>query len=93
MAIEKDLLDQLLAGRDPKDVFVKTWFSDFQIEIALAGLASKIVVAAIATAIRPQTSDHFIVYPATGALEIASAYRHEAAEALQRVVRSMKPSF
>jgi hypothetical protein len=64
-----------------------------QFEIALAGLASKIVEAAIATAGRPQTSGHFIVYPATGALEIASPYRHEAAEALQRVVRSMKPSF
>jgi hypothetical protein len=53
-----------------------------QIEIAFAGLASKIVVTAIATTGRPQTCDHFIVYPATGALEIASAYRHEATEAL-----------
>ena len=25
MAIEKELLDQLLAGRDPKDVFNKEW--------------------------------------------------------------------
>ena len=28
MAIEKDLLDQLLAGRDPKDVFNKDWLVD-----------------------------------------------------------------
>ena len=27
MAIEKDLLDQLLAGRDPKDVFNKDGWS------------------------------------------------------------------
>jgi hypothetical protein len=72
---------------------LKAQTSNLQIEIALAGLASKIVVAAIATAGRPQTGDHFIVYPATGALEIASPYRHEAAEAFQCVVRSMKPSF
>ena len=28
MAIEKDLLDQLLAGRDPKDVFNKDGLVD-----------------------------------------------------------------
>ena len=28
MAIEKDLLDQLLAGRDPKDVFDKDGLVD-----------------------------------------------------------------
>jgi putative transposase len=28
MAIEKDLLDQLLAGRDPKDVFTKDGLVD-----------------------------------------------------------------
>jgi hypothetical protein len=72
---------------------LKAWSSNLQTEIAPAGLASKIVVVAIATTGRPQTSDHFIVYPATGALEIASAHRHEAAEALQRVVCSMKASF
>jgi hypothetical protein len=65
--------------------------SNLQIEIAFAGLASKSVVAVIAT--WPQTSDDFVVYPATAALKIASPYRHEAAEALQRVVRGMKPSF
>jgi hypothetical protein len=27
MAIEKEVLDQLLAGRDPKDVFAKTAWS------------------------------------------------------------------
>jgi hypothetical protein len=64
-----------------------------QIEIALTGLALKIVVAAIAPTGRPQIGDHFIVYPATGALEIASPYRHEAAETFQRVVRNMKASF
>ena len=53
----------------------------------------KSVVATIAAAGRPQTCNHFIVYPATGALEIASAYRHEATEALQRVVRNMQASF
>jgi hypothetical protein len=40
-----------------------------------------------------RTGDPFIVYPAMRALEITSPYRHEAAEALQRVVRNMKPSF
>lgn len=40
-----------------------------------------------------KSSDHFIGYPATGTLEIVSTDRHEAAKALQRVVRSMKPSF
>jgi hypothetical protein len=72
---------------------VTTWSSNLQFEIALAGLTSKIVVAGIATAGRPKTGDHFVVYPATGALQITSAYRHETAEAPQRVVRSMKPSF
>jgi hypothetical protein len=67
--------------------------SNLQIEIALTRLALKIVVAAIAPTGRPQTSDHFVVYPATGALEIASPYRDEAAETRQRVVRSMKASF
>jgi hypothetical protein len=60
-----------------------------QIEIALAGFASKILVAAGAAAGRLQTSDPFIVYPAPGALEIGSAYGCEAAEALQRVVGSI----
>jgi hypothetical protein len=64
-----------------------------QIETALAGLASKLIVAAIAAVGEPQTSDHFIVYPATGALEIASPYRHEGTKALESVIRSMKPSF
>ena len=62
--------------------FVKMRSSNLQIEIALAGLASKAVVGGSATAGRPQTCDHFIVYPATWTLEIASAYRHEVAEAL-----------
>jgi len=56
--------------------------SNLQIEIALAGLASKVVLGAIATAGWPQISDHFIGYPATGTLEIVSTDRHEAAEAL-----------
>jgi hypothetical protein len=43
-----------------------------QIEIAFAGLASKSVVAVIATVGWPQTGDDFVVYPATGALKIAS---------------------
>jgi hypothetical protein len=60
-----------------------------QIEIALAGLASKVVLGAIAIAGWPQISDHFIGYPATGTLEIVSTDRHEAAKALQRVVRNM----
>jgi hypothetical protein len=72
---------------------VKPWSSNLQIEIALTDLASKIFVAAIAIVGWPQTSDYFIVYPATGALKVASPYRHEAAEAPERVVRSMKPSF
>jgi hypothetical protein len=84
---------QLSLSQAERVSLVKTWSSNLQNEIALAGLASKIVVSARATAGRPQTCDHFIVYPATGALEIASAYRHEAAEALQRVVRSMEASF
>ena len=67
--------------------------SNLQIEIALAGLASKVVLGAIATAGWPQISDHFIGYPATGTLEIVSTDRHETAKALQRVVRNMKPSF
>lgn len=69
------------------------WSSNLQIETALAGLASKLIVAAIAATGDLQTSDHFIVYPATGALEIASPYRHEAAKPLESVIRSMKPSF
>src|ERR1700685_1591424 len=32
MAIEKDLLDQLLAGRDPKDVLNKDWLIDEHLE-------------------------------------------------------------
>jgi hypothetical protein len=28
MAIEKELLDQLLAGRDPNEVFAKYWLSE-----------------------------------------------------------------
>jgi hypothetical protein len=67
--------------------------SNLQIEIALAGLASKVVLGVIATAGWPQISDHFIGYPATGTLEIVSTDRHETAKALQRVVRNMKPSF
>jgi hypothetical protein len=69
------------------------WSSNLQIEIALTGLASKIFVAAIAIVGWPQTSDRSTDYPATGALQIASPYRDEAAEALQRVIRGMKPSF
>ena len=71
----------------------RTWSSNLQIEIALAGLASKVVLGVIATAGWPQISDHFIGYPATGTLEIVSTDRHETAKALQRVVRNMKPSF
>src|SRR5258708_7453906 len=67
--------------------------SNLQIEIALTGLASKIFAVAIATAGWPQTGDYLIIYPATGALKIASPYRHETAEAPQRLVRNMKPSF
>ena len=36
MAIEKDLLDQLLAGRDPKDVFNKDGLVD-ELKKALSG--------------------------------------------------------
>jgi hypothetical protein len=68
-------------------------FLNLQIEIAFAGLAAKIVVTARTIAGRPQSCNHFIVYPATGALEIASAYRHEAAEALQCMICSPKASF
>jgi hypothetical protein len=50
-------------------------------------------VAAIAIVGWPQTSDRSTDYPATGTLQIASPYRDEAAEALQRVIRGMKPSF
>jgi hypothetical protein len=62
-----------------------------QIEIAFAGLASKFVAAAARCG--SQTSGYFIVYPATGALEITSSYWHEAAKTLQRVVRNMKSAF
>jgi hypothetical protein len=61
--------------------------------MAFAGLAAKIVVTARTTAGRPQSCDHFIVYPATRALEIASAYRHEAAQALQRMICCLEASF
>jgi hypothetical protein len=64
-----------------------------QIEVAFAGLAAKIFVSARTAAGGPQSGDDFIVYPATGALEIASAYRHEAAEAFQRMVCSLEESF
>jgi hypothetical protein len=64
-----------------------------QIEVAFTGIAAKIFVSARTVAGRPQSGDHFIVYPATGALEIASAYRYEAAEALQRMVCSLEESF
>jgi hypothetical protein len=53
----------------------------------------KIFADAIATVGWPQTGDYFIVYPATGALKLVSPYRHEAAEAPERVIRSMEPSF
>jgi hypothetical protein len=52
-----------------------------------------VVVVAVATTGGPQTCDHFSVYPATRALEITSAYRHEAGKALQRVLRSVKTGF
>jgi hypothetical protein len=84
---------QLSLSQSERCPFVKTWSLNLQIEIALAGLAAKIVVSARTTAGRPQTCDHFILYPATGALEIASAYRHEAAQALQCMVCSIKASF
>lgn len=66
---------------------------NLQIEIALTALASKIFAAAVPIVGWPQASDHFIDYPATRTLEIASPYRHEAAEALQGAIRGMKPSF
>jgi hypothetical protein len=47
------------------------WSSNLQIETALAGLASKLIVAASAAVGEAQTSDHSIDYPATGALPIA----------------------
>src|SRR5262245_26658029 len=65
------------------DVHVKSWLLNLQIEIAFAGLAAKIVVSARTITGGPESGNDFIVYPATGALEIASAHRHEAAEALQ----------
>jgi hypothetical protein len=40
MAIEKDLLDQLLAGRDPKDVFNRDGLVD-ELKKALSGADSK----------------------------------------------------
>jgi hypothetical protein len=58
--------------------------SNSQIEIAFAGLASKLVLGAIATAGWLQLSDHFIDDPATRTLEIVSTDRHVAAKALQR---------
>jgi hypothetical protein len=64
-----------------------------QIELAFARLAAKIVVTARTTDAGPQSCDHFIVYPATWALEIASAYRDEAAKALQCMICSVKASF
>jgi hypothetical protein len=69
------------------------WSSNLQIETALAGLASKLIVAAIVAVSEPQIGNHFIVYPATGALEITSPYRHEGTKALESVIRNMKPSF
>jgi hypothetical protein len=69
---------------------VQTWSSNLQSEIAFANLASKL---AAATVCGSQTRRYFIVYPATGALEITSSYRHEAAETFQRVVRNTQSSF
>jgi hypothetical protein len=43
-----------------------------QIEIAFAGLAPELAGATVATVGLPQSSDYFMVYPATGALEITS---------------------
>ena len=65
---------------------------NLQIENAFAGLAPELAVVTIAVG-QLQTSDHFTGYPATRALEITSPHRHEAAEALQRVVCNMKPRF
>ena len=72
---------------------MKTQSLNLQIEIALAGLASKVVVGGSATDGGPQASDHFVVYPAARALQITSAHGHEAAKALQRVICNMKASF
>jgi hypothetical protein len=55
-----------------------------QIEIALAGLALKLIVVTRATIGWPQSSDHFVVYPAARTLEIISAHGHEATKALQQ---------
>jgi hypothetical protein len=85
--------DDAIACFSLRASLAKPWCSSLQIEVGLAGLASKIVVGGSASAGRPQAGDHFIVCPATGTLEIASPYRREAAQALQRVVRSMKASF
>jgi hypothetical protein len=72
---------------------LKNVSSNLQIEIAFAGLASKLVVITSATIGWPQISDHFIVYPAARALEVISAHGHEATKALQRVICNMEASF
>jgi hypothetical protein len=75
-----------------KAVSLSACSSNLRIEIAFAVLAPELAVTAIAIVGLPQSSDHFIVYPAAGALEITSSYRHKAAETLQPVVRNTKSS-
>ena len=64
MAIEKDLLDQLLAGRDPKDVFNKDGLVD---ELKKA-LSERILNAEICrrTAIGPWVTSTFVQPSAYG---------------------------
>jgi hypothetical protein len=61
-----------------------------QIEIALARVASKVVMNLSVTIDRPETCDHFVVNPATGALEVAPTHRDEAAKAFQGVFGGVK---
>jgi hypothetical protein len=63
-----------------------------QTEIAFAGLASEFVAVAVAAG-WAQTSDYFIVYPATGALEIGSPDRNDTAKTFESVARHVKSSF
>jgi hypothetical protein len=51
-----------------------------------AFVASKLIDGFRAAADRPKAGDVFVVNPATGALEIAPAYRDKAAKALEREV-------
>jgi hypothetical protein len=59
-------------------------------EVALTSIAPEIVNLNCAATHRTEACGHFVFNPATGALEIARAYRDKAAKAVMRDLRRTK---